>query len=156
MRADIRIKLRRSFRIRNRSAQHATLTFDRLAMTPANSGNRGSCFRGDPALTAGLIEGGHNLEVSTATDYQAIFIWWAWDSSGDFHELAAGGRARIHVVADHHAFRRNAHSKKSKRISCLTFSAKLASLSWPEGRITGQRCIGLAASSLMHCRNLFL
>jgi hypothetical protein len=30
---------------------------------------------------AGLIQGGDNVEVSAATDHQAIFIGWAWDNS---------------------------------------------------------------------------
>jgi hypothetical protein len=83
------------------------MAFDRLIVAgkqrpanSANSGNRGSYFGGEPALAAGLIQGSHNVEVSAATDHQAIFIWWAWDSGGDFHELAAGGRAPIHVVDD--------------------------------------------------------
>ena len=49
---------------------------------------------------SGAIHSRHNVEVSAATDHQAIFIRWAWDSGGDFHELPAGGRAPIHVVAD--------------------------------------------------------
>lgn len=57
-------------------------------------------FRGKPALAAGLIQGSHDVEVSTGIDNQAIFIRWAWDSGGDFHELLAGRRAPIHVVAD--------------------------------------------------------
>ncbi len=49
---------------------------------------------------AGLIQGGHNVEVSLATDDQPVFIRWARDSECDFHELLAGSRAPIHVVAD--------------------------------------------------------
>src|SRR6202521_3793534 len=94
MRADTRIKARRSFRIR----KHRAPKYGQLR--PANSGKRGSYFGGEPALAAGLIQGSHNVEVSAATDYQAIFIRWTWDSSSDFHELPAGGRAPIHVVAD--------------------------------------------------------
>src|SRR5260370_16283707 len=69
-------------------------------MCTANSGNRGSYFAGEPALVAGLIQGGHNVEVSLATDDHPVFIRWARDSGCDFHELLAGSRAPIHVVAD--------------------------------------------------------
>ena len=56
--------------------------------------------RGEPALTAGLIQGGHHVEVSAATGHQTIFIRWTWDSEAIFHELPARGRAPIHVVAN--------------------------------------------------------
>ena len=66
----------------------------------ADSGNRGSYLAGVPALAALLIEGGDHVEVSVATDHQVIFIRWTRDSGGKFHELPAGSRAPIHVVAD--------------------------------------------------------
>jgi hypothetical protein len=47
-----------------------------------------------------LDAGQYDIEVSTGIGNQAIFIRWAWDSGGDFHELLAGRRAPIHVVAD--------------------------------------------------------
>ena len=108
--ADTRTKRRRSFRIRKRRARHgAGLTFDQFAfgplifdgyVRPASSGNRGSYLAGESALVAGLIQRGHRVEVSAATGHQVIFIRWARNSGGDFHELRAGSRAPIHVVAD--------------------------------------------------------
>src|ERR1700674_232833 len=64
MRVDTRIKARRSFRIR----KHRAPKYGQLR--PANSGNRGSYFGGEPALAAGLIQGSHNVEVSADTDHQ--------------------------------------------------------------------------------------
>jgi hypothetical protein len=62
------------------------------------SGDSSTCFRGEPALVSGLIQSGHNIEISTATDYQPIFIRRAGDAGDEFNEGAAGSRASIHVV----------------------------------------------------------
>jgi hypothetical protein len=94
MRADTRIKRRRSFRIRKHRVQKCG------QLRPADSWNRDAHFAGEPAFVAGLIQSGHNIEVSAATEHQAILIRWALDSRGDSNELPAGGRAPIHVVGD--------------------------------------------------------
>ena len=108
MRAHTRTKCKRWFPLRKRRAllragifrvgSRCELThFERLDPL---LGNRSSYFAGEPALTAGLIQCGHNVEVSPSTDHKAIFIWWARDLGGELHKLAAGCRASIDVVAD--------------------------------------------------------
>jgi hypothetical protein len=64
------------------------------------SGDSGTCFRGEPALAAGLIQSRHDVEVRTPAGHQAIFIRRAGDAGGEFNEGPAGSRASIHVIPD--------------------------------------------------------
>src|ERR1700687_5397346 len=66
MRADTRIKARRSFRI----CKHRVPKYGPLR--PANSGNRGSYFGGEPALAAGLIQSSHDVEGRAGTEHQLL------------------------------------------------------------------------------------
>src|SRR5271163_792984 len=74
MKADTRIRLRRSFR-------------RRCAL--AGSGNRGSGFAGEPALATSAIDSGYDVVVGAAPVDQSIFIGRAGNARRQFHETTS-------------------------------------------------------------------